>query len=297
MLRFDGRTAIVTGAGGGIGRAHALLLASRGASVVVNDIGGSVAGAGRDVGPAELVARTIVEAGGRAVADTNSVATPEGGAALVATAVDAFGSVDIVVNNAGILRDKSFGGMEAALLDPVIDVHLKGAFNVTRPAWNRMKDQGYGRIVSTSSASGLLGNFGQSNYGAAKAGLMGLTRVLAIEGARYGIRANVLAPGARTRMTENLLGDLADALDPALVSPVLAYLAHEDCEVTGEIYTVGGGRVARMFLGVTPGVFRAELTPEDVRDNLAAIRSEDGYIVPGDASEEAAELLKWLGRG
>lgn len=297
MLRFDGRTAIVTGAGGGLGRAHALLLASRGASVVVNDVGGSVTGAGSDVGPAEMVARTIVEAGGRAVADTSSVATPEGGVALVATAVDAFGSVDIVVNNAGILRDKSFSGMEPALVDPVIDVHLRGAFNVTRPAWSRMRDQGYGRIVNTSSASGLLGNFGQSNYGAAKAGLMGLTRVLAIEGTRYGIRANLLAPAARTRMTENLLGDLAEALDPALVSPVVAYLAHEDCGVTGEIYTAGGGRVARMFLGVTPGIFRAGLTPEDVRDNLAAIRSEDGYIVPGDAGEEAAELLKWLGRG
>lgn len=296
MLRFDGRTAIVTGAGGGIGRAHALLLAGRGANVVVNDVGGSLSGAGVDVGPAEAVVKEIVATGGRAVADTSSVATPEGGAAIVGTAIDAFGGVDIIVNNAGILRDKSFAGTEPEFLDPVLDVHLKGAFNVARPAWKYMKEQGYGRIVNTSSASGLLGNFGQSNYGSAKAGLMGLTRVQAIEGARYGIRANLLAPAARTRMTEDLLGDLADALDPVLVAPVVAYLASEACEVTGEIYSAGGGRVARMFLGVTPGIFRAALTPEDVRDSLAEIRAEDGYTVPGDAAEEAAELMKWLGR-
>jgi len=186
-LGFDGKVAIITGAGGGLGKQHALLLASRGALVVVNDLGGAVDGTGADVGAAQLVVDEINGAGGEAVADANSVATAEGGAAIVQTAIDAFGRVDIVVNNAGILRDKSFNNMSSELIDPVIDVHLRGAFHVTQPAWQHMREQGYGRIVSTSSASGIFGNFGQTNYGAAKMGLVGLTRVLAVEGAKYGI--------------------------------------------------------------------------------------------------------------
>ena len=206
-LGFDGKVAIVTGAGGGLGRQHALLLASRGARVVVNDLGGSVRGDGSDKGPAETVVGEITDLGGEAVADGSSVATPEGGEALVNTAIDAFGRVDIVINNAGILRDKTFHNMTPDLLEPVIDVHLKGAFYVTRPAWIKMREQGYGRVVNTSSNSGILGNFGQSNYGAAKMGLVGLTRVLAAEGAKYNIKVNAIAPLARTRMTEDLLGD------------------------------------------------------------------------------------------
>src|SRR5437868_9472097 len=195
-LGFDNRVAIITGAGGGLGREHALLLASRGAQVVINDLGGSISGEGGDAGPAHTTAKEIESLGGVAVADTNSVATPEGGEAIVQTALDAFGRIDIVINNAGILRDKTFQNMTPDLIDPVLDVHLKGAFNVTRPAWIKMRAQNYGRVVNTSSNSGLLGNFGQSNYGAAKMGLVGLTRVLAVEGAKSNIKVNAIAPVA-----------------------------------------------------------------------------------------------------
>lgn len=296
-LGFDGKVAIVTGAGGGLGKAHALLLASRGARVVVNDVGGSVHGEGSDQAPAELVAREIRDQGGEAVADAHSVSSPEGGEAIVQTALDAYGRVDVVVNNAGILRDKTFHNMTPELLEPVIDVHLKGAFYVTRPAWVKMREQGYGRVVNTSSNSGLLGNFGQSNYGAAKMGLVGLTRVLAAEGAKYNIKVNAIAPLARTRMTEDLMGEAAAALDPELVSPVVAYLAHEEVPVTGEIYTVGGGRVARFFIGMTTGYYNASLEPEDVRDNFDQIRDEKGYTVPSGPAEELAILLKTISGG
>jgi NAD(P)-dependent dehydrogenase (short-subunit alcohol dehydrogenase family) len=190
-IRFDGRVAIVTGAGGGLGREHALLLAARGAKVVVNDLGGAVDGTGGSAGPAERTAKEIEGLGGVAVADSSTVATPEGGQAIVDTALDAFGRVDIVISNAGILRDKAFHNLTPELLDPVLDVHLKGAFHVTRPAWARMREAGYGRVLLTASNAGILGNFGQSNYGAAKMGLVGLARVLAQEGARYGIKASV----------------------------------------------------------------------------------------------------------
>jgi NAD(P)-dependent dehydrogenase (short-subunit alcohol dehydrogenase family) len=293
-IGFDGKVAIITGAGGGLGRQHALLLASRGARVVVNDVGGSVSGEGADRGPASRVADEITAAGGEAVADTNSVATPEGGEAIVQTALEAFGSVDIVVNNAGILRDKTFHNLTPDLLEPVLDVHLRGAFHVTRPAWIKMRESGYGRVIHTTSQSGVLGNFGQANYGAAKMGLVGLTRVLAQEGAKYNIRVNAIAPIARTRMTEELLGAAAEKLHPELVSPVVAWLASEDCSVTGEIFTVAAGRVARFFVGMTQGYFNAGLTPEDVRDHLDQIRDETGYLVPSNSNEENAFLFKML---
>lgn len=287
-LGFDGKAAIVTGAGGGLGKQHALLLASRGALVVVNDLGGAVDGTGADVGAAQLVVDEITAAGGEAVADAHSVATPDGGAAIVQTAIDAFGRVDIVVNNAGILRDKSFSNMSPELVDPVIDVHLRGAFHVTQPAWKHMREQGYGRIVSTSSASGIFGNFGQTNYGAAKMGLVGFTRVLAVEGAKYGIKANAIAPVALTRMTEELLGPAGEKLAPELVSPVVAYLAHESCEATGRVFSVGGGRVAEVFIAEARGYHSAALTPEAVADNWATITDRDGYVVPTNSSEETA---------
>jgi NAD(P)-dependent dehydrogenase (short-subunit alcohol dehydrogenase family) len=291
-LGYDGKVAIITGAGGGLGREHALLLASRGAQVVVNDLGGSVSGEGGDVGPAQATAKEIEDLGGIAVPDTNSVATPEGGEAIVQTALDAFGRVDIVINNAGILRDKTFHNMTPEFLEPVINVHLLGAFYVTRPAWIKMREQGYGRVVNTSSNSGILGNFGQSNYGAAKMGLVGFTRVLAAEGAKYNIRVNALAPVARTRMTEELLGPLAEKLEPKLVSPIVAWLAHEDCPVTGEVYSAAGGRIARFFIGLTEGYYNPALTLEDVRDNFEQIRSEEGYIVPSGPADEFGQLLK-----
>jgi NAD(P)-dependent dehydrogenase (short-subunit alcohol dehydrogenase family) len=293
-LGFDGRVAIVTGAGGGLGRQHALLLASRGAMVVVNDLGGSVAGEGKDVGPAEKVAEEIRALGGEAVADGHSVSTSEGGEGIVATAVDTFGRVDIVVNNAGILRDKTFHNMTADLIDPVIDVHLKGAFNVTRPAWTLMREQKYGRVINTSSNSGILGNFGQSNYGAAKMGLWGFTRVLAAEGARYNIKVNAIAPLARTRMTEEVLGELVSKLDPEYISPAVGWLAHEEVPVTGEAFTVGGGRVARFFIGMTNGYYSPELTMEDVRDHFDEIRDEKDYSVPTNPTEEFDLLFKMM---
>ena len=291
-IGFDNKVAIITGAGGGLGREHALLLASRGAQIVINDLGGTVDGSGEGTeGPAHTTAKEINDLGGVAVADTNSVATPEGGEAIVQSAVDAFGKVDIVINNAGILRDKAFHNMTPDLLEPVLDVHLKGAFYVTRPAWKLMREQNYGRVVNTSSNAGILGNFGQTNYGAAKMGLVGFTRVLAVEGARNNIKANAIAPIARTRMTEELLGPLAEKLDPSLVSPLVAFLAHEDCEVSGEIYSAAGGRIARMFIGLTHGYYNPELTLEDVRDHWDEIRSEEGYITPASLSDELQQVL------
>jgi NAD(P)-dependent dehydrogenase (short-subunit alcohol dehydrogenase family) len=293
-LGYDGKVAIITGAGGGLGRQHALLMAKRGALIVVNDLGGSVDGTGANASAAQKVVDEIKAAGGEAVADHNSVATPEGGEAIVQTAIDAFGRVDIVINNAGILRDKAFHNMEPDLLNPVLDVHLKGAFYVTRPAFVRMREQGYGRIVSTSSAAGVFGNFGQTNYGAAKMGLVGFTRVLGVEGAKFNIKANAIAPLAMTRMTENILGGLKDKLDPGLVSPLVAFLAHEDCPVSGQLFSVGGGRVAQVFLGETNGYYNPNLTPEDVQGNWDVITDRSTYSVPNNLGDETALFLPFF---
>ncbi len=284
-LRFDGRVAVVTGAGGGLGREHALLLAGRGAQVLVNDV---------DAAAATSTVDLVRAAGGTAVPDAESVATPEGGGRLVRHALDAFGRVDIVVNNAGILQDRAFHNLTPELVEPVLDVHLGGAFWVTAPAWRRMREQGYGRVVNTTSSAGLLGNFGQSNYAAAKMGLVGLTRALAAEGARFGIKVNAVAPLARTAMTEELLGPLGERLAPGLVAPVVGWLCHEDCPVSGEIYSAGGGRVARFFIGLTSGWYDTDLTPEAVRDNLEAIGDEAGYSVPASPSEELAQIVSRL---
>ncbi|MEL0194301.1 MAG: SDR family oxidoreductase [Acidimicrobiaceae bacterium] len=293
-LGFDGKVAIITGAGGGLGREHALLMASRGALVVVNDLGGAVDGTGSDKGAADKVVDEIKALGGEAVADTNSVATAEGGEAIVQSALDAFGTVDIVINNAGILRDKAFHNMDESLVDPVFDVHLKGAFNVTGPAFRVMRDKGYGRIISTSSASGIFGNFGQANYGAAKMGLVGFTRVLAVEGARFNIAANAIAPIALTRMTEDLLGDLGQKLQPDYVAPLVTFLAHESCDATGRVFSVGGGRVAEVFIGECQGFTDANLSPESVRDNWSTICDRDGYAVPAQIAEETKMFVDAL---
>jgi NAD(P)-dependent dehydrogenase (short-subunit alcohol dehydrogenase family) len=296
-IGYEGSVAIVTGAGGGLGRQHALELARRGARLVVNDLGGSVAGEGGDATPAEQVVKEIEALGGEAVADANSVATPEGGAAIVQTALDAFGTVDIVINNAGILRDKSFHNLTPELIEPVMQVHLMGAFNVTMPAWSIMREKGHGRVVSTTSASGLLGNFGQANYGAAKMGVVGLTKVLAIEGRKHGILANAVAPVAKTRMTEEIFGDAADLVDPAAVTPVVCWLASDACQVTGEVYSVAGGLVSRVFVGVTPGYFQKDLTPEAVRDHLDEIRDTDGFAVYDDLGQELQKVWGVLTTG
>jgi NAD(P)-dependent dehydrogenase (short-subunit alcohol dehydrogenase family) len=289
---LTGRVVVVTGAGNGIGRAHALMLASRGAQVVVNDLGGAVDGSGAS-GAAQAVVDQIVTAGGQAVASTDSVATVEGGAAIVATAVEQFGRVDAVIHNAGILRDHTIAKMSDDDVSAVVDVHLLGAFNVVRPAWPLMAEQKYGRIVLTTSSSGLLGNFGQSSYGAAKAGLVGLMNVLSLEGERHGILVNALSPTAATRMTEGLLGELADHFDPEHVAAVATYLLSEKCDLTHHILTVGGGRVGRIFLGVTPGVYlgREPASPDEIHAAIDAICSLDDFIVPSGGADEV-ELIQ-----
>jgi NAD(P)-dependent dehydrogenase (short-subunit alcohol dehydrogenase family) len=292
-IRFDDRVAIITGAGGGLGKEHALLLASRGAAVVVNDLGGNPDGTGSGHTMAEIVCKEIEAAGGKAVPNYDSVSTPEGGEGIVKTAIDNFGRVDIVINNAGILRDKSFANLATPDLEAVLDVHLKGAFFVTQPAFRHMKEQKYGRIIVTASAAGVFGNFGQTNYGAAKMGLVGLSNVLAVEGAKYNITSNVIAPIAKTRLTEDLLGPMADKLDPAQVAGLVAYLVSEECTLTHEVFSVGGSRIARIFVGLAKGWIKgAGETPtiEDVRDNLEQIMDTEGYTIPRSAQDELMAL-------
>ena len=295
MINFEDRVAIVTGAGGGLGRSHALLLAERGAAVVVNDLGGDVRGEGAGPSMADTVVSEIRDAGGAAVAEYTSVAEPDSGEALLARALDEFGRVDILINNAGILRDRSFANMESGDVDAVLNVHLRGAFSVTRPVFAHMKGAGYGRIVMTSSALGIIGNFSQANYGAAKMGLIGLMNVLKLEGTKYDISVNAIAPIARTRMTEEVFGEFINAFDPPAVSPVVVYFASEECSVNGEMWSVGGGQVSRFFVGLAQGFFKhpdrdGPLTPEDVLENLEDVRSEDGYIVPFSSQDEFAKL-------
>jgi NAD(P)-dependent dehydrogenase (short-subunit alcohol dehydrogenase family) len=297
-ITFDGRVAVITGAGGGLGKEYALELGRRGAMVVVNDLGGAVDGSGSSQAAADLVVDQIKEAGGEAVANYDSVATREGGNAIVQTALDAFGSIDIVVNNAGILRDKSFANMTLDEVDAVLDVHVKGAFHVSHPAFKVMKERGYGRFVHTSSASGLFGNFGQANYGAAKAGLVGLSNVLAIEGAKYNIKSNAVAPTAKTRMTEELLGPFVDMFDPRQVMPMVVYLCSEQNELTHQVFTVGGGRYGRIFIGTNEGWFAGQgVVPsvEDVADHLDEVRDLSEYVIPGDINEELMILARLAG--
>ena len=292
LIAYEGRSVIVTGAGGGLGREYALALARHGARVVVNDLGGSVNGDGVGTTMADSVVGEIKDAGGEAVACYDSVSTPEGGRAIVDAAMDAFGSVDAVIHNAGILRDRSLAKLTPEEVDSVLDVHLKGGFNVTIPAFARMKEAGYGRLVMTSSSSGLLGNFGQANYGAAKTGLVGLVHVAALEGARHGILANAIAPGARTRMTDGLLGDLDELLDPAQVAAMAVYLASPQCSQTHEIFSAGGGRFARYVVGLNEGWFtpNGPASADDVLEHIDQIRDLDTLQVFTSGSDELALL-------
>ena len=309
-LRFDEQVAVITGAGGGLGKQYALLLASRGGRVVVNDNGGSVTGHGSNAEAANVVADEIRQRGGEAVADSHSVTTPNGGRKIIDTALRAWGRVDIVINNAGIVHDAPFDNVTSDRLETLLDVHLKGAFHVTRPAWKTMRERGYGRVLNTCSAAGILGAVGMSNYGAAKTGLIGFTRVLAAEGADQNIKVNAIAPIAYTRMLahsvdhgsqpddetaqdvlDDLVGQYVQKLDPALVAPVAAFLTHRDCPVSGEIYTVGAGHVARFFIGRTRGFYSPALSVEDVRDHLDEIRDEADYTVPGGPAEEMSDLF------
>jgi NAD(P)-dependent dehydrogenase (short-subunit alcohol dehydrogenase family) len=280
-LSFDGRVVVVTGAGGGLGRCHALEFARRGAHVVVNDVGAAVDGTGPATSAAQAVVDEITAAGGSAVANTDSVATDEGGKGIIATATEAFGRVDVLINNAGILRDAAFKNMTAAQVDAVLDVHLRGAFNVTRAVWPVFREQDYGRIVMTTSGSGLFGTFGQSNYGAAKTGLVGLMNVLAIEGQRNNIRVNAISPIAKTRMTENTMTELVKDLAPEDVTPVVVYLAHESCERTANIYRVGGKHVSRVFIAETAGVDLEAPTAEAFAAEIDAIDDAGSFTIRG----------------
>ena len=297
-IQFDDRVAIITGAGGGLGKTYALELGRRGAKVVVNDLGGAADGTGAGSSMADQVVKEINEAGGTAVANYDSVSTPEGGEGIVKTALDNFGRCDIVINNAGILRDKSFTKLEPENLEIVLDVHLKGAFFVSQPAFRAMKENNYGRFVFTASGAGIFGNFGQTNYGAAKMGLVGLSTVLAVEGAKNNIKCNTIAPIARTRLTEQLLGPMAEQLDPHHVTPLVVYLVSEACELTHEIFDVGGGRYARIFLGMGEGWTApkgSDATAEDIAANLDAVRSTDNFVIPDSIAGEmkaAMEALK-----
>jgi NAD(P)-dependent dehydrogenase (short-subunit alcohol dehydrogenase family) len=277
---LTGKVAIVTGAGGGIGREHALALARAGAAVVVNDLGGARDGSGAGTAMADRVVAEIRGAGGEAVASHDDVASVEGGRRICRTALDAFERVDVLVNNAGILRDKSFANTTEDLWDSVIQVHLKGTYCVTHPVYAHMRERGEGgAIINTSSTSGLNGNFGQCNYGAAKAGIFGFSRCLSIEGQKYGIRVNVLAPVALTRLTEDLPG-FDDAsrrarLAPKLVSPLVVYLASDLAKgVTGRTFFVGGGRIAEMRMVTHTGVSKSDAdglwTPEEIAAQMVA---------------------------
>ena len=278
-LRFDDRVAVVTGAGRGLGRAYAQLLASRGALVVVNDVGGSLDGEGVDAGPAEQVVEEIAAAGGEAVACTASVATREGGEAVINTALERYGGIDILVHNAGNVRRGSLKEMSYEDFDAVLDVHLRGAFNVVRQAFPRMCAAGYGRIVLTSSIGGLYGNHNVANYAAAKAGVIGLSNVAALEGAAEGVRCNVIVPAAITRMAEGIDTSAYPPMGSELVAPVVGWLAHESCSVTGEMFVALAGRVARAVIAESPGVCRSSWTIEEVGSQLNAIRDVEAPLI------------------
>ena len=275
-LRFDDRVAVITGAGRGLGRSYALLLASRGAKVVVNDLGASMKGGDADAGPAEEVVAEIKAAGGQAVASTDSVATPEGGKAIIDTALKTFGKIDILIHNAGNVRRGSLKELSYEDFENVLDVHLRGGFHVVRPAFPLMCRQGYGRIVLTSSINGLYGNPNVVNYSVAKAGLIGLSNVAAIEGAAEGVKSNVIIPAAVTRMAEGLDTSAYPPMDPELVAPAVAWLAHESCSVTSEMLIAVAGRVARAYAAETEGVYQPSWTVEQIAQRIEEIRNTDG---------------------
>lgn len=277
-IRFDDQVAIVTGAGGGLGRSHALALAARGAKVVVNDLGGDVRGEGGSPSAAEAVVKEITDAGGEAIVNGANVCDTAQVQEMVQAAMDKWGRVDILINNAGVLRDKSFSKMTAEEFSFVVQVHLTGTFNCTKAVWDIMKEQNYGRIVNTTSSSGLYGNFGQSNYGAAKMGVVGMMNTLCIEGAKYGINVNCLAPMAATRMTEGLLPDIAmEVSTPESVTAGLLTLCDKDAPSRITL-CAGSGGYARAITYETEGVYLSpdEQTPENVRAAMADISNPEG---------------------
>jgi NAD(P)-dependent dehydrogenase (short-subunit alcohol dehydrogenase family) len=300
---FEGRVAVVTGAGRGIGRAYARLLAERGARVVVNDLGGTREGDGSDDAPAAAVAAEIVDAGGSALADTSDVSQAVGGQALIGTAVDGFGRIDIVINNAGNIRWAGFPEADADNLGSHLAVHVGGSFNTTRAAWPHMVSQGYGRVVMTTS-TGMFGLPDNLGYATAKAAVIGMTRSLKVAGAAHGIKINLIAPNAWTRMgahpsegPEASRRPIPEHMEPELVAPMVAFLAHEDCPVSGEIYVGGAGRFARLFIASTEGYLHPDpdrLTIEDVAEHWATINDESGYYLPADLMDWSKHYLDHL---
>lgn len=273
-LRFDNRVAVITGAGRGLGRAYALLLASKGAKVVVNDPGGSMKGDGVDMGPAEEVVQEIRAAGGEGVACTESVATAEGGKAIIQAALDHYDRIDILIHNAGNVRRGSLKEMSYEDFNAVLDVHLRGAFHVLRPAFPLMCQAGYGRIVLTSSVAGMYGAPNTANYAMSKTGMIGLCNVAALEGAAEGVKCNVIAPGALTRMAEGIDTSAYPPMGPELVAPMVAWMAHESCSVSGEILLAIAGRMAKAYLTETEGVYRPSWSPEQIGEQMDAIRDQ-----------------------
>jgi len=273
-MKFDGRVAVITGAGRGLGRAYALLLAELGAKVVVNDPGGSLKGEGADIGPAQAVVDEIVAAGGTAVANLDSVATPEGGQNIIQSALDHYGRIDILIHNAGNVRKSPLREMSYEDFDAVLDVHLRGAWNVVRPAFPLMCDAGYGRIVLTTSVSGIYGNFNVVNYAVSKTGMVGLCNVAALEGAAHNVKCNCIAPGAVTRMAEGLDISQYPPMGPELVAPMVGWLAHEDCSVSGEIMSAMAGRMSRIMITESEGKYLPAWSVDDIAANMDAIRDE-----------------------
>jgi NAD(P)-dependent dehydrogenase (short-subunit alcohol dehydrogenase family) len=292
-LRFDDRVAVVTGAGRGLGRSYALLLASRGARVVVNDTGGSLTGDGVDAVPADEVVREIKAAGGEAVASTDSVATPVGGKAIIDAAVDHYGRIDILVHNAGTVRRAPLAEMSYEDFDALLDVHLRGAFHLVRPAFPLMQAARYGRIVLTSSIGGLYGNHGVANYAVAKAGIIGLSNVVALEGAADNVMSNVIVPSAVTRMAEGLDISAYPPMCPDQVAPVVGWLSHELCSITGEMLIAIAGRVAKAVIAESPGVFRPSWSIEQVGEDLTAIRDMHAPLVFGVVPDGHVEHLRY----
>lgn len=278
-LRFDNRVAVVTGGGRGLGRAYALSLASRGAKVIVNDPGASMQGGDVDAGPAQELVQQIKAAGGDAVACTESVATAGGGKAIIQAALDHYGRVDILIHNAGNVRRGSLKEMTYEDFDAVLDVHLRGAFHVVRPAFPLMCQAGYGRIVLTSSIGGIYGNHNVANYSVAKAGLIGLSHVVALEGAASGVKSNVIVPAAVTRMAEGLDISAYPPMSPELVAPVVGWLAHESCSISGEMLISIAGRVAKAFAAETAGVYRPSWSIEQVDEQMEAIRDTRSPLI------------------
>lgn len=295
-LRFDDRVAVITGAGRGLGRAYALLLASKGAKVVVNDNGSSLGGDGADIGVADEVVQEIKAVGGEAVACTESVATAEGGQAIISSALETYGRIDVLIHNAGNNRYGSLTEMTYEDFNAVLDVHLRGAFHVVRPAFPHMSKAGYGRVVLTSSIGGLYGNHQVANYAASKAGMIGLSNVVALEGADSGVQSNVIVPAAITRMAEGIDTSAYPPMEPELTAPAVGWLAHESCTISGEMLVSIAGRVARAYIAETPGVYRPSWTIEQVGEQIDAIRdTNDSWMLPAVPSGFVDHITKSFG--